>query len=91
MIVLHRLGHPKEELFLNSDLIFTVEANPDTVITTTLGNRLVVNESPREVAAAVRDWHATITAQALGRRRRRPARAGGDDRPALVAVDSPPE
>ena len=33
MITLHRLGHASSTFQLNPDLIFTVEANPDTVIT----------------------------------------------------------
>ncbi|PIE54270.1 MAG: flagellar protein FlbD [Dethiosulfovibrio peptidovorans] len=34
---------------LNSELIETVEATPDTVITLVNGHRYVVRESPREV------------------------------------------
>ena len=33
MITLHRLGHAAERFHLNPDLIVTIEANPDTVIT----------------------------------------------------------
>ena len=37
MITLHRLGHRSEPLHLNPDLITTVEAHPDTVVTLATG------------------------------------------------------
>jgi len=60
MIRLHRLGHTPQPLHLNPDLIVTVEANPDTVVTLTTGSRLLVCESPEAVAAAVRAWRASV-------------------------------
>jgi flagellar protein FlbD len=65
MIGLHRLGHNAEEFLLNPDLILTVEANPDTVVTLTSGVKIVVVESPLRVAHAVRAWRAGILADAL--------------------------
>lgn len=65
MITLHRLTHPDQPLHLNPDLILTVEANPDTVITLTNSTRFVVGETPEEVAAAVRDWKASVLSLAL--------------------------
>jgi len=47
MIKLTRLGG--EAFILNADLIRYVEARPDTFITLTSGERLVVVESPDEV------------------------------------------
>jgi flagellar protein FlbD len=47
MIKLTRLGG--EPLVLNADLILYVEARPDTFITLTTGERLVVTESMDEV------------------------------------------
>jgi flagellar protein FlbD len=35
--------------FLNPDLILTLEATPDTVITLTTGEKLMVRESPQEL------------------------------------------
>ena len=55
MITLHRLGHQVEAFHLNPDLIVTVEANPDTVITLTTGAKIVVAEPPERVVADVRD------------------------------------
>ncbi len=47
MITLHRLnGKP---FVLNAELIRTVEENPDTIITLTTGDHLVVREAMREV------------------------------------------
>lgn len=75
MIVLHRLGHQAEEFHLNPDLILTVEATPDTVITLTTGAKIVVVESPVRVAEAVRAWRTEILRDALGRRRDEPPAA----------------
>lgn len=68
MITLHRLGMRSEELQLNPDLITTVEAHPDTVITLATGSKVVVMEDPDEVAAAVRQWRADILDEAWRRR-----------------------
>jgi flagellar protein FlbD len=46
MIKLTRLGG--EEFLLNAELILYVEARPDTFLTLTTGDRLVVSESLRE-------------------------------------------
>ena len=65
MIPLHRLAHEEVTFHLNPDLISTVEAHPDTVVTLTTGVRYVVAETPLEVAQTVRDWRAGILADAL--------------------------
>jgi flagellar protein FlbD len=67
MITLHRLGHRHEPFLLNPDLVATIEANPDTVITLTTGARLVVDESPAQVTAEIRAWRAGILSDALHR------------------------
>lgn len=74
MITLHRLGHAELELHINPDLIVSIEANPDTVITLANGCKLVVAEAPAEVAAAVRAYRVEILAGALRLRRE-----GGED------------
>ena len=56
MIQLHRLGRDRAPFHLNSDLIVSVEANPDTVVHLTTGVNLVVHETPEEVVAQVRSW-----------------------------------
>jgi flagellar protein FlbD len=60
MIRLHKLGRDPQPFHLNPDLILTVEAHPDTVVTLTTGSRLVVTERPDEVVAAVRQWRASV-------------------------------
>jgi uncharacterized protein YlzI (FlbEa/FlbD family) len=60
MIRLHKLGRTPQPFHLNPDLVLTVEAHPDTVVTLTTGSRLVVTESPEEVADAVRTWRASV-------------------------------
>ena len=60
MIRLHKLGREPQPFHLNPDLVLTVEAHPDTVVTLTTGSRLLVTETPEEVAAAVRAWRASV-------------------------------
>lgn len=67
MITLHRLGHQVEAFELNPDLIFTVEANPDTVITLTTGAKIIVAEPPERVVAAVKAYRVEILAEAMRR------------------------
>ena len=61
MILLHRLGRERAPFHLNSDLIVSVEANPDTVVHLATGVNLVVSETPEEVVAAVRSWRRSIS------------------------------
>jgi flagellar protein FlbD len=49
MIAVTRLGGA--ELVINADLIITVEKTPDTVITLTTGDRIMVRESVEEIVA----------------------------------------
>ena len=62
MIAVHRITQPDHELYVNPDLIQTIEANPDTVIALTNGSKFVVAETPAEVARLVREWRAGILA-----------------------------
>ena len=58
MIVLHRLkGEP---LVFNHDLIESIEALPDTVITLVDGRKVMVTESPAEIVERVREFRASI-------------------------------
>jgi len=66
MIRLRRLGG-SEEFDLNPDLILTVESTPDTVVTLTTGTKLVVDESPDSVTAAVREWRVGVLERAAQR------------------------
>ena len=60
MILVHRLkGEP---MFINCDLIESIESTPDTIVTMVDGRRLVVGESPEEVIERVREHRAAIIA-----------------------------
>lgn len=48
------------EFYLNSELIEQVEATPDTVITLTTGNNIVVQESVDEVVRRVIDYRRRV-------------------------------
>jgi len=73
MITLTRLGHTDEPFQLNPDMIVTVESTPDTVITLATGAKVVVAQTPLEVAQAVHELRASVLAEAF-RRRTSPAR-----------------
>src|ERR1700723_2892954 len=65
MIELTRLnGHP---MVLNSDLIKTAEASPDTMLTLINGEKLIVREELSEVVERVLAYRATLLA-AVARR-----------------------
>jgi flagellar protein FlbD len=81
MITLNRLGHTDEPFNLNVDMIVTVESTPDTVITLATGAKVVVAETPAEVAAAVHDYRASVLAEAFRRR----GRVGGPSSPPPLA------
>lgn len=69
MIVLHRLGHDAEPFHLNPDMILTVEATPDTVVTLASGAKIVVVEDPDRVVREIRGWRADVLSDALNGRR----------------------
>ncbi|HEX7083873.1 MAG TPA: flagellar FlbD family protein [Gaiellaceae bacterium] len=66
MIALHRLTHPEQTFLLNPDLIQTVEATPDTVISLTNASKFIVHEKPSEVVELIRAWRGSIVSHALG-------------------------
>lgn len=94
MITLHRLGHSDEPFQLNPEMIVTVESTPDTVIALATGAKIVVAETPEDVAAAV---HANRTAVLSDAMRRRgtprqppPGPALRRESPRLSAVEDTP-
>jgi flagellar protein FlbD len=52
------------EMFLNADLVATVEARPDTVITLVDGKCFIVSESPDDVVGLVTRYRAGVLATA---------------------------
>jgi uncharacterized protein YlzI (FlbEa/FlbD family) len=71
VIRLHRLGRADEVFHLNPDLIVSVEATPDTIVTLTTHTKLIVGERPEEVVELIRAWRASIIETGLPRIRRR--------------------
>jgi len=74
MIRLTRLNHVP--LVLNSDLIEHIEVTPDTVISLTTGQKIVVLESAEEIVGRVRDFRRGILSGVC------PLVAGGPTAPA---------
>jgi flagellar protein FlbD len=68
MITLHKLGRSDDPFQLNPDLIVKVESTPDTVVTLATATKVLVSETPEQVAACTRAWHAEVLAEALGSR-----------------------
>lgn len=66
MITLHRLNRSQERFQLNPDLIVSVESTPDTVITLATAAKVVVSDTPEQIAEAIRCWRAQVLAAALG-------------------------
>ena len=62
MIILHRLTDPDHRLYLNPDLIQTIEAHPDTVVALENSSKFVVAETPEQIVALIRDWRASVIA-----------------------------
>jgi len=58
MIQLTRLNNTK--FIINADLIETIEATPDTMITLTTGKRFVVKESIEEVVKRIISYKRSI-------------------------------
>lgn len=58
MVLVHRLhGEP---LFINADLIETIEAMPDTVVTLADGRRIMLSDPPEVVVERIRDFRASV-------------------------------
>jgi len=64
MIHLTRLNHLP--LVLNADLIEWIEVTPDTVISLTTGQKLVVRETAEEVVRRVVEFRRAIYSAILG-------------------------
>lgn len=58
MISVTRLGGT--EVVINTDLIVTVEKTPDTVITLTTGDRIMVRESVEDVVARAAEFRHRV-------------------------------
>ncbi len=60
MIRVTRLKSQDRDFILNAELIETIEATPDTVITLTNGKKLIVEETPQEIVRTVMEYRRAI-------------------------------
>jgi len=51
----------QDDMVLNAELIETIEETPDTVITTTTGRKLIVEESMEEIVRRVMEYKRALT------------------------------
>jgi len=58
MIIVTRLNG--SEIVVNADLIETVEATPDTILTLVDGTRYLVEESPAELVNRIKTYRAAV-------------------------------
>ena len=58
MIVVTRFNG--SQIYVNAELIQTVEGTPDTVITLTTGVQLVVHETPQVILERIMDYRRKI-------------------------------
>ncbi|HYZ86185.1 MAG TPA: flagellar FlbD family protein [Bryobacteraceae bacterium] len=58
MITLTRLNH--SQFVLNSDLVETIESTPDTVVTLTNSQKVVVKETPQEVVNRIIEFRRQL-------------------------------
>jgi flagellar protein FlbD len=65
VIRLHHLSARAEEFFLNPDLIVAIDTTPDTVVTLTSHQKVLVKDSADDVVAAIQAWRASILRVAL--------------------------
>jgi len=69
LILVHRLrGEP---MFINEDLIESIEATPDTVLTLVDGRKIVVADTPQLVVDRARVYRASVLAATEELRTRR--------------------
>src|SRR3954470_18885694 len=65
VIRLHRLSARAEVFYLNPDLIVAIDSTPDTVVTLTTHQKVLVSDSPETILAAIQNWRASIIATAV--------------------------
>ena len=65
MIRLHRLSARAEVFYLNPDLILSIDSTPDTVLTLTTHQKMLISDTPETVVAAIHEWRASILATAM--------------------------
>jgi flagellar protein FlbD len=59
MILLHRLN--STEVFINPDLIRTIESTPDTVLTFTNGSQVLVKDTPQDIIKKITEFRKSYS------------------------------
>ena len=65
MIRLHRLSARAEVFYLNPDLIVAIDSTPDTVVTLTTHQKVLVADPAEDIVAAIQKWRSSILAGAM--------------------------
>ena len=60
MIRLHQGREGERPVWINAELVETVEATPDTVVTLLTGRKMLVHETPDELVALVVEYRRRI-------------------------------
>jgi len=76
VIRLHRLSARAEVFYLNPDLIVAIDSTPDTVVTLTTHQKVLVADPAEDVVAAIQAWRSSILAGAMPSIKRRVNDAG---------------
>lgn len=58
MVLVHRLKG--EAIFLNADMIESIEARPDTVVVMVDGRSFVLSDAPQEIVERIRVFRASV-------------------------------
>jgi uncharacterized protein YlzI (FlbEa/FlbD family) len=65
VIRLHHLSARAEGFYLNPDLIVAIDSTPDTVVTLTTHQKVLVKDAAEDVVAAIHAWRASILAASI--------------------------
>jgi uncharacterized protein YlzI (FlbEa/FlbD family) len=65
VIRLHRLSARAEVFYLNPDLIVSLDSTPDTVVTLTTHQKVLVSDRVEDVVTAIQKWRSAILADAM--------------------------
>jgi uncharacterized protein YlzI (FlbEa/FlbD family) len=60
VILVHKLSHDREPFYINPDLIVSIEAHPDSVLTLDNGGKVVVADTTDELLDAIREWRRSL-------------------------------
>jgi flagellar protein FlbD len=63
MIKLHQGRDGERPVWVNAELVETVEATPDTVVTLLTGRKLLVHETPDELVALVVEYRRRVASR----------------------------